>query len=145
MRKEEIMTMDREVEALLEAVADVRDRANVNAVFGDPVTVEGHTVIPVARVAYTFSVGVSRRAATGEMDAEKRAGTKPPDQADSDSRGSVGGMVAHPIAVIEVTPEGTRVKPVVDEQKLALAGGLLGAWIVVWLARTLVRIFGKET
>ena len=79
------------------------------------------------------------------MEGEKGAETEPSDQAGSDSRGSVGGMVAHPLAVIEVTPEGTQVKPVVDEQKLALAGGLLGAWIVVWLARTLVRIFGKET
>ena len=132
--------INQEAQALLDAVADVREKAIAQAVFGEPVTVEGRTVIPVARVAYGFSLGVSHRTAAGEM-----ASIEPADDPVGDARGSVGGMVAHPLAVIEVTPEGTRVKPVVDEQKLALAGGLLGAWIVVWLARTLVRIFGKET
>jgi hypothetical protein len=48
------------------------------------------------------------------------------------------------VAVVEVTPEETWVKPVIDEQKLALAGVLLAAWAVFWVARTLVGIFGRR-
>jgi hypothetical protein len=56
--------------------------------------------------------------------------------------GGGGGMVVRPLAVIELTPEGTLVKPIVDEQKVTLAGALLIGWIALCLARTLVRIFG---
>ncbi len=38
-------------------VEQVREQAGVEAVFGDPVTAEGRTVIPVARVSYGFGGG----------------------------------------------------------------------------------------
>jgi len=58
--------------------------------------------------------------------------------------GGSGGMSVRPVAVVEVTPESTVVKSVVDEQKLALAGALLIGWAVFWVTRTLVKIFGKQ-
>jgi len=132
--------MEAEIQNLLDALADLRDKADVNAVFGKPTTVEERTVIPVARVTYGFGMGVGRGTVPAEADAEEAA----QDAAEKEGSGAGGGVVtAHPLAVIEVTPEGTWVKPVIDEQKLALAAGLLGAWVVVWLARTLVRIFGQ--
>jgi hypothetical protein len=79
-------------------------------------------------------------------EAETEEAEESPEEEGSDSGGGAGGgMMAHPLAVIEVTPGGSRVKPVIDEQKLALAGGLLGAWIVFWLAHALVKIFGRNT
>jgi hypothetical protein len=36
------------------------------------------------------------------------------------------------------------VEPIVNEQKLALAGSLLIGWGILCVARTLVRIFGRE-
>ena len=132
--------MEAKVQNLLDALADLRDTANVDAVFGEPTTVEGRTVIPVARVTYGFGMGIGRGTLSAKADAEEAA----QDVAEKEGSGAGGGVVtAHPLAVIEVTPEGTWVKPVIDEQKLALAAGLLGAWVVVWLARTLVRIFGQ--
>ena len=132
--------MEAEVQNLLDALADLRDKANVDAVFGEPTTIEGRTVIPVARVTYVFGMGVGRGTVPAEADADEAA----QDIAEKEGSGAGGGgVMAHPLAIIEVTPEGTWVKPVIDEQKLALAAGLLGAWIVVWLARTLVRIFGQ--
>jgi len=132
--------MEAEVQSFLDALADLRDKANVDAVFGEPTTIEGRTVIPVARVTYGFGMGIGRGTLSAEADAEEAA----QDAAEKEGSGAGGGVVtAHPLAVIEVTPEGTWVKPVIDEQKLALAAGLLGAWVVVWLARTLVRIFGQ--
>ena len=134
--------MENEVQALLDALADLREKANVNAVFGDPVTAEGRTVVPVARVAYGFGLGMG-----GEMIAEEAAMGEPAQEAVDEAgagAGGGGGVFAHPLAVIEVTSEGAVVKPVIDEQKLALAGGLLAAWAVFWLSRTLVKIFGPK-
>ena len=117
--------MEGEVQKLLDAFADLRRKANANAVFGKPVTTENRTVIPVAEVTYDFEMGV-------EEEATEEAG------------GGSGGMSAHPLAVVEVTPEGTKVKPIVDEQKLALAGALLIGWVIFCLARTLAKIFGQQ-
>jgi uncharacterized spore protein YtfJ len=135
-------SMDREVQTLLDAVADLPEKANVNAVFGDPVTVEGRSVIPVAKVAYGFGMGVGRTTGAEEAAAEEAAESAPEKAADGVGGG--GGALAHPLAVVEVTPEGAWVKPVVDEQKVALAAGLLGAWVVFWVTRALVKIFGQK-
>ena len=117
--------MEGEIQKLLDAFADLRRKANANAVFGKPVTTEDRTVIPVAEVTYAFEMGI-------EEEAEEETGS-----------GS-GGLNAHPLAVIEVTPEGTKVRPIIDEQKLALVGALLIGWAIFWLARTLIKIFGQQ-
>ena len=136
--------MEKEIDAMLDSLADLRARANANAVFGSPVTAEGRTVIPVAKVAYGFGMGAGREIMPKEAEAEEAEESQ--EEEDSDNGGVAGGgMMARPLAVIEVTPGGSRVKPVIDEQRLALAGGLLGAWIVFWLAHALVRIFGRNT
>jgi uncharacterized spore protein YtfJ len=121
--------METQIEKLLDTLADLRKKANVNAVFGKPVAAGGRTVIPVAEVAYAFEVGVEEEAV--------------PDGTEGGGGGS-GGLDVRPVAVVEVTPEETWVKPVIDEQKLALAGVLLAAWAVFWVARTLVGIFGRR-
>jgi uncharacterized spore protein YtfJ len=119
--------MEAQVQKLLDALADLRRKANVNAVFGKPVTAEGRTVIPVAEVAYDFEMGVEEGAVE-----------------EADVGGGGGGLDVRPLAVVEVTPQGTWVKPIVDEQRLALAGALLIGWAVFWLARTLAAIFGQR-
>jgi uncharacterized spore protein YtfJ len=121
--------MEGEIQKLLDALADLRKKANVNVVFGKPVTAEGRTVIPVAEVAYDFEMGIEEEAVE--------------DGAEVGSGGS-GGMNVRPVAVVEVTPESTWVKPVIDEQKLALAGALLIGWAVFWVVRALIKIFGQR-
>jgi uncharacterized spore protein YtfJ len=133
--------MARDVEALLEMLADLRERANVDACFGEPVVVEGRTVIPVAKVAYGFGMGGGHTTAVEEATAEE---AEEPDDGASSGGGGGGGVLAQPFAVVEVTPEGTRVAPVIDEQKVALAAGLLAGWSVFWLARALTKIFGRK-
>jgi hypothetical protein len=44
---------------------------------------------------------------------------------------------ASPVAVIEVDSQGVRVKPVINEAIIPLAGMLLAAWNVYWLLRTI--------
>jgi hypothetical protein len=46
--------------------------------------------------------------------------------------------------VIEVTPEATVIRPIVDEGKVLLASVALMAWIVFWLGLTLRAIFGRR-
>jgi uncharacterized spore protein YtfJ len=121
--------METEIQNLLDSFADLRKKANANACFGKPMTAEGHTVIPVAEVTYEFAMGIEHEGAVSE---------------DQDASGG-GGMRVRPFALVEVTPESTRVEPIIDEQKVAWVGGLLIAWAVFWIARTLVKIFGQPT
>jgi hypothetical protein len=44
---------------------------------------------------------------------------------------------ASPVAVIEIDSQGVRVKPVINEAIIPLAGMLLAAWNVYWLLRTI--------
>jgi uncharacterized spore protein YtfJ len=127
--------MEAEVQKLLDTLADLRERANVNVCFGEPVTVEGRIVIPVARASYGFGVGLGRGATDeGEEGMMEEMG----------SSGGGGGMTASPLAIIEVTPEGTRIEPLMDKQKVAIASMLVGAWSVFWVARALRAIFGRN-
>lgn len=126
--------VEAQIQALLDSVADLRGRANVNACFGEPVTAAGHTVIPVAKVSYAFALGAGYGpGAVGEDEGEA-----------AEQTGGGGGVRAHPLAIVEVTPQGTRVEPVIDRQKVALAGALLAGWVVLWLAVALVGIFGQH-
>ena len=129
--------MEIEVQNLLDSLADLREKANVNAVFGEPVTAEGRIIIPVAKVAYCFGMEVGHETVAGGETAEKST-------EDVGGSGGGGAVLAHPLAVVEVTPEGTRVEPIVDEQKVTLAATLLTGWVVICLARALVKIFGQQ-
>ena len=121
--------MEAEIQKLLDSFADMRRKANVTAVFGRPVAAEGRTVIPVAEVTYDFEMGIEEEAVEGV--------------AESGGGGS-GGMSIRPLAVVEVTPESAWVRPVLNEQRLALAGALLIGWVVFWLAWALVKIFDQQ-
>jgi uncharacterized spore protein YtfJ len=71
---------------------------SVRTVYGDPVTVGGRTVIPVARVGYGFGGGFG-----------KASGLAPPgDHAPEEGGGGGGGMMARPVGALEITAEGTR-------------------------------------
>jgi uncharacterized spore protein YtfJ len=126
--------MEAEIQTLLDSFADMRKKANVNAVFGKPVTTENRTVIPVAEIGYGFGMGFGQGPAA-EEETEEETG---------EGGGGGGGVKARPLAIVEMTPEGTWVKPIVDEQKVTLAGVMLSGWVVFCLARALVKIFGQQ-
>jgi uncharacterized spore protein YtfJ len=127
--------MEADVQRLLDTLADLREKANVNACFGEPVTVEGRTIIPVARVGYGLGMAVGQGpTAEGEEESTEKMG----------GGGGGGGMAATPLGVIEVTSKGTRIEPVIDKQKVAIASMLVGAWSAFWVARALIAIFGRS-
>lgn len=94
--------------------------ANVRTVFGDPISVEGKTIIPVARVRYGFGGGMGS-GPTGSSD-EQRIGQ---------GGGGGGGVIAQPVGVVEVSGAGMRFVPVHSRKRmigLAMIGFLAG-WL----------------
>ena len=49
--------------------------------------------------------------------------------------GAGGGAYSRPIAVIVMTPEGVRVKPILDLNKVVLSALMTGAFMLPWLVR----------
>lgn len=123
--------MEQEIQRLFDVIGDARDQAGIAAAFGEPVAAEERTLIPVASSAYGFGLGFGGEEGDDEVPEEGGAG------------GGAGGF-ARPIGVIEVSSEGVEVKPIVDEQKVAMAGVMLTGWVVFWIVYALVRIFGKD-
>ena len=126
--------METDVQRLLDTLADLQEKANVNACFGEPVTVEGRTIIPVARVGYGLGLGVGQGpAAQGEEGVAEKM-----------PAGGGGGLAASPLGVIEITSKEMRLEPVIDRQKVAIASMFVGAWSAFWVARALTAIFGRR-
>jgi uncharacterized spore protein YtfJ len=117
------------IDELFVRLEDLQANASVNAVFGQPVTVGDKVVIPIASVSYGFGMGFGE--ATGQEVHEPNGGV---------GGGEGGGVSARPLGVVEITPERTRVEPIVNEQALALAGMLLGAWSIFWVSAAVIRI-----
>jgi len=67
--------------------------ASVKTVYGEPVTAEGKTIIPVARVRYGFGAG---------------GGTGPVADQAVDATGGGGGVEITPVGIIEITAGETR-------------------------------------
>jgi uncharacterized spore protein YtfJ len=88
--------------------------ADVEAVYGSPVSQGEHTVIPAAEVLSLVGFGLG--SGGGSQGAAEN------DTTGSGSGGGGGGrMLARPVAAIIISPEGVRVEPIVDVTKIALA------------------------
>lgn len=88
--------------------------ANVEAVYGSPVSQGENTVIPTAEVLSLVGFGLG--SGSGSQ------GTAENDSVGSGSGGGGGGRVlARPVAAIILSPDGVRVEPIVDVTKIALA------------------------
>jgi len=109
-------------------ISQLEEKATVKTVFGDPVREHGRTIIPVARVAYGFGFGGGREAARESVSQEPR-GTRR-------GGGGGGGVRIAPVALVEMTDAGTKIRPIVDATRLALAGLAVGAWNGFWVTLT---------
>jgi uncharacterized spore protein YtfJ len=122
------------IDELFVRLEELQASASVDAVFGQPVTVGDKVIIPIARVTYGFGVGFGE--ATGPEAEESDGGA---------GGGEGGGMGVRPLGVVEITPEHTSVEPIVNEQAVTLAGMLLGAWSIFWMAVSVMRIMGGRS
>ncbi len=89
-------------------------------IYGDPVTADGKTVIPVARVSYGFGAGFGP-GKNGETETTCGGGVG-------------GGVAATPIGVVEITKEDTKFIPIREETKL-VGVLLVGLFLGLLLAR----------
>lgn len=117
------------LEDVLGRLTRIDEKATVKTVFGEPIHQNGRVIIPVARVAYGFGFG-------GGRNAEKESG----EEESKEGAGGGGGVSVRPVAVLEITDKETKVKPIVDITRVALAGMLLTAWNVFWIAFTIRRL-----
>ena len=94
--------------------------ATVKAVFGEPIQVNGKTVVPVAKVAYGFGGGFGSGKDTPQTDRQGEGG------------GGGGGVRAFPAGALEITDNATRFVPFTDMGPLVVAfaaGAILGSLI----------------
>ena len=105
--------MSNAVEILHSVGERLQAGGSVKNVFGEPIVVQGKTIIPVACVKYGFGAG------GGGSTAQERAG----------GGGGGGGLRTTPVGVLEITATETRFIYFLDPRRLALtvgAGFLLG-------------------
>ena len=114
--------------ALQDILKNVSDRlegsADVKRVYGEPIVVEGRTIIPVAKVRYGFGGGF------GEGKGDEDAGQ---------GGGGGGGIEVTPIGILEVTSEGMRYVSFEDRSRLIRMGAVLGLIAMFILGRMLLR------
>src|ERR1051326_2505763 len=100
------------------------NHATVKAIYGEPVTAQGRTVIPVAKIMYGYGAG-SGTGGLGEASARGEGG------------GGGVGVRAIPIGVVDISQHETRFVPITDRKRLAgaiLAGTVFGM-LVAWSRR----------
>jgi uncharacterized spore protein YtfJ len=103
--------------ALLQSLKDsIVGQAGVKTIFGEPISAQGKTVIPVAKIVYGYGGGAGT-GGVGNSSAQGEGG------------GGGAGVRAIPVGVIEVSDEQTRFIPITSRKKLAgavVAGMFLG-------------------
>jgi uncharacterized spore protein YtfJ len=106
--------------AVLQSLKEnVLSQASVKAIYGEPISAHGKTVIPVAKIMYGYGAGAGT-GGVGDSSARGEGG------------GGGGGVRAIPVGVIQISDQQTCFVPITDRKKLAgavLAGVGLGMWL----------------
>lgn len=109
-----------EARDLFKAISErLGESADVKTVYGEPVSAEGKTLIPLAKVAYGFGGGLGTEIEKGEHE---------------EGVGGGGGVAVKPIGVLEVTDKSTKYIPFAQNSKIAGAA-LLGVAAGLILSR----------
>jgi uncharacterized spore protein YtfJ len=119
------------LERMFRMVESLRGAASADAVFGEPQTVEGKVMVPVAATGTGFGMCFCESVVDEGVDETPLE--------EQDRAGGCGR--ARPVAVIEVTAEETVIRPIVDETKVFVAGIALMGWVLFWLAATVRSVF----
>ena len=105
--------------AILQSLKESIVSANVKAVYGEPISAQGKTIIPVAKIMYGYGGGSGTGGAGNTM-------------ARGEGGGGGGGARAIPVGVVEVSNQSTRFVPISDRRKLAGAV-VIGIGMGMWL------------
>lgn len=106
--------------ALLQSLKEgILGQASVKTIYGEPISAQEKTIIPVAKIMYGYGAGAGT-GGVGDTSARGEGG------------GGGGGVRVVPLGVIEVSEQPTRFVPISDRKKLTgalLAGIGLGMWL----------------
>src|SRR5271157_4022992 len=91
---------------------NILSQASVKAIYGEPISAHGKTVVPVAKIMYGYGAGAGT-GGVGDTSARGEGG------------GGGGGVRAVPVGVIEISEQHTRFVPISDRRMLTGAA-LLG-------------------
>jgi uncharacterized spore protein YtfJ len=80
------------------AVGEIERMLNTKTVVGEPITIEGNTLIPLVNVGFGFGVGGGRGAE--------------PQKGSGQGGGTGGGGGVKPVALIIINEDGVRVEPI---------------------------------
>ena len=117
-------TIDESATAMLDGLRDARDAMSVNRVVGDPIEVEGTTLIPVARIAGGGGGG------GGEgTDGEESGG----------GFGTGFGLSARGLGMYEVQDGSLVWKPAVDVDRAIRGGQVLAGIAMICVALVMLR------
>jgi uncharacterized spore protein YtfJ len=96
--------------------------AQPGAVFSEPVSVAGRTIITASEVNVGMGVGFGFGGGSASPEDEKtEEGEVEMDSGMGGGGGGGGGASGRPVAVIDVSENGVQIEPVVDATKIALA------------------------
>lgn len=106
-----------------ELVERIKSSAKVEVVYGEPREIGEKTIIPVAVVAYGFGAGAAGGGAGPSGDGAIGSGG---------GGGGGGGVRVHPVGVLEVTADETRLVPILDWTRIITTGlTFFGLWMIV--------------
>ena len=114
--------MDKYQEQSREWMDKLLAAAKPRAVYGEPITSGGYTVVTASEVTagggfgYGFGGGSEPASAPGQTPDQERENV-----GGGGGIGGGGGSSGRPVAAIVIGPEGVRVEPVIDTTKIALA------------------------
>jgi uncharacterized spore protein YtfJ len=123
---EVMVTAAKNQEQAAELVEKLFAVAQPGAVYGEPVTAEGHTVITASEVSVGMGFGYGIGSGTGGARRRQRESEdEPEDEGGETGVGSGGGgagaSMGRPVAAITISPQGVQVEPIVDVTKIGLA------------------------
>lgn len=120
-----------------DAGRSLADLLTVRRVFGEPVTRDGVTVIPVARVTGGGGGGSGTAPAAGRSDDDAAA----VDGQEVPGSGSGGGLGVHavPLGVYVVTDSDVTWRPALDLQRIIAGGQVVGALAILTVLVGLLR------
>jgi len=123
---------------VLQPIEEMLERLTVAATFGEPMKEGEVTLIPVASVAYGFGYGYG----SGRGHEADEAGVEA-EKSEAHGAGGGGGGMARPLGFIRVDANGAQYEPMMDMTRISIAGILLSAWSVFWIAKTIRALAQK--
>jgi len=130
-------------------IARLVDTIGARAVFGEATTENGVVIIPVAQVEYGFGYGSGYGSNDDDDEMEDGSDLEAAEGKPTEGGGGGGGAAgrATPRGFIKITADGVKYESIADETRIPLAGILMVAWSVFWIAltiRTLIKAVARR-